>query len=167
MVRLYALLFLSQVALAATALISCLSAERDQIRALPRFAWVLIILVFPLIGPIAWFYAGRPAGADRAGGTAPGGALGQFRPRERPRQAAPDDDPEFLKSLSAEQSQKDREMFDKWEEDLRRREKDLRREDLRHNNPDGQDRKPPPDQNQDGEQDQDRERGREEKHPES
>lgn len=166
MVRLYALLFLSQVALAATALISCLSAERDQIRALPRFAWVLIILVLPLVGPTAWFLAGRPVPTDRAAGTAPGGALGQFRPRERTRQAAPDDDPEFLKSLSAEQSQQDREMFDKWEEDLRRREKDLRRHD-----PDGQGRKQGSDQNKDKDKDQeqgqDRDRDREEKHPES
>ena len=32
------------------ALISCLSAEEDEIRALPRLVWVLIILFFPLVG---------------------------------------------------------------------------------------------------------------------
>ncbi|BCB82060.1 PLD nuclease N-terminal domain-containing protein [Phytohabitans flavus] len=125
MARLYVLLFLVQIVLAALALISCLSAEEDEIRALPRFAWVLIILFFPLIGSIAWFLAGRPkeAAASGSGWTA-GGSLPEHR-RSRP--AAPDDDPEFLKSLDANQSQRDRELFEKWEEDLRRREDEIRR----------------------------------------
>ncbi|MCW6007635.1 PLD nuclease N-terminal domain-containing protein [Micromonospora sp. CPCC 205371] len=60
MVRLYLLVFVVQIALAVIALISCLSAEESEIRALPRLAWVLIILFFPLVGSIAWFLAGRP-----------------------------------------------------------------------------------------------------------
>ncbi|GAA4675937.1 PLD nuclease N-terminal domain-containing protein [Phytohabitans rumicis] len=118
MVRLYLLLFVVQIALAVIALISCLSAEEDEIRGLPRLLWVLVILFFPLVGSIAWFLAGRPATA-KSGGGAP-------EPR---RPLAPDDDPEFLGSLDAQQSQQDREMFDKWEEDLQRREDELRRKD--------------------------------------
>lgn len=120
MVRLYLLLFVVQIALTVVALISCLSAEEDEIRALPRLIWVLIILFFPLVGSIAWFLAGRPAKAEGGGG---------FPEQKRQRPVAPDDDPDFLGSLDAQQSQQDREMFEKWEEDLRRREDDLRRKD--------------------------------------
>jgi hypothetical protein len=125
MARLYVLLFLVQIVLAVLALISCLSAEGDEIRALPRLAWVLIILFFPLIGSIAWFLAGRPVkDAAPASGWRPGAG---FPEHKRPKPAAPDDDPDFLKSLDESQSHQDRELFDKWEEDLRRREDDLRR----------------------------------------
>lgn len=127
MVRLYALLFVVQIILAALALISCLSAEESEIRALPRLVWVLIILFFPLIGSIAWFAAGRPADPAKQTGTRP--AASGFPERQRPRPVAPDDDPDFLRSLGAEQAKKDREMFEKWEEDLRRREGELRRQD--------------------------------------
>jgi hypothetical protein len=127
MARLYVLLFLVQIVLAVLALISCLSAEEDQIRALPRLVWVLIILFFPLIGSIAWFLAGRPARDGGAGDRWRVG--GGFPEAKRPRAAAPDDDPEFLESLDAGKSQQDRELFEKWEEDLRRREDELRRRD--------------------------------------
>ena len=125
MARLYVFLFIAQIALGACALISCLSAEPGEIRGLPRFAWVLLILFFPLVGSIAWFVAGRPVRPETAGPT--------WRPvtgpaeREHPRQVAPDDNPEFLRSLSAEQSKRDRELFERWEQDLRKREDDLRK----------------------------------------
>ncbi|TNH30620.1 PLDc_N domain-containing protein [Micromonospora orduensis] len=123
MARLYVLLFLVQIVLAVCALISCLSAEEGQIRALPRIAWVLIILFFPLVGSIAWFVAGREPGAR---GTRPAGG----GPVERPRRPlAPDDDPEFLRSVQERAQQQDQELFRRWEEDLRRREDDLRRRD--------------------------------------
>lgn len=124
MVRLYALLFVVEIALAICALISCLSTEEGEIRALPRIVWVLIILFFPLLGSIAWFATGRPA--------TPGAARPHWRPgsgfpeAERPRQVAPDDNPEFLRSLGG-QSKSDQEMFARWEADLRRREEDIRR----------------------------------------
>jgi hypothetical protein len=124
MVRLYAILAIGQLILAVLALISCLSAENDEIRALPRFAWVLIILFFPLVGSIAWFVAGRPVPVTPGADNRPaGGATG--RGRQRP--LAPDDDPEFLRSLDSERSKQDRELLERWEQDLRRRENEMRR----------------------------------------
>ncbi|MBM0234186.1 PLDc_N domain-containing protein [Micromonospora sp. STR1_7] len=125
MARLYVLLFLAQIVLAVCALISCLSAEEGQIRALPRIAWVLIILFFPLVGSIAWFVAGREpsSGARKPWPTSGGAAERQGRP------LAPDDDPEFLRSVQERAQQQDQELFRRWEEDLRRREDDLRRRD--------------------------------------
>ena len=123
MIRLYALFVLIDLALVVVALISFLSAEEGEIRALQRIAWVFLILVFSPIGAIAWFIAGRPARPVRLNnGTAwrPGSG---FPERERPRAApvAPDDDPEFLKSLG-----EDKTRLERWEADLRRREQELR-----------------------------------------
>ncbi|MGC4815538.1 PLD nuclease N-terminal domain-containing protein [Micromonospora sp. DT228] len=126
MARLYVLLFLAQIVLAVCALISCLSAEEGQIRALPRIAWVLIILFFPLVGSIAWFVAGREPSSGAGKSWPRGGGLPE---RQRPRPVAPDDDPEFLRSVQDRAKQQDQELFRRWEEDLRRREDDLRRHD--------------------------------------
>lgn len=136
MVRVFLLLFVVQVVIAALALIGCLSAEKHEIRALPRFVWVLVILLVPLLGAIGWFVAGRPVRTD--GSARPGPS------RRRP--VAPDDNPDFLKSLADPTRQQDEKLFRRWEEDLRRREKDLRGE----HDPDpadSTDRRTDPDQN--------------------
>ncbi|MGK5442290.1 PLDc N-terminal domain-containing protein [Micromonospora sp. URMC 105] len=121
MARLSLLLFAIQIVLAVCALISCLSADEGNIRALPRLAWVLIILFFPLVGSIAWFLAGRKATPVRPG---PAGPAPTGRDRRRP--VAPDDDPEFLESIAERSRRDDEELFRRWEDDLRRREDDLR-----------------------------------------
>ncbi|MEV4523025.1 PLD nuclease N-terminal domain-containing protein [Micromonospora tulbaghiae] len=122
MARLYVLLFLVQIVLAVCALISCLSADEEKVKALPRMIWVLIILFFPLVGSIAWFLVGR----ERPAGTA--GVTGTTRPAAPAarRPLAPDDDPEFLASLDERSRREDQERLRLWEEDLRRREEDLR-----------------------------------------
>jgi Phospholipase_D-nuclease N-terminal len=126
MVRLYGLLFLAQIALAVCALISCLSAEEGEIRALPRVGWVLIILFFPLVGSIAWFVAGREPTARRSRTAWPIG--NGFSEQDRRRPVAPDDDPAFLSSLAERSRRDDQELFRRWEDDLRRREEELRRQ---------------------------------------
>ncbi|WP_410813166.1 PLD nuclease N-terminal domain-containing protein [Micromonospora sp. 067-2] len=126
MARLYVLLFLVQIVLAVCALISCLSAEEGQIRALPRIAWVLIILFFPLVGSVAWFVAGREPDPGVRGARPAGTGFAERKPR---RPIAPDDDPEFLRSVQDRAQQQDQELFSRWEEDLRRREDYLRRRD--------------------------------------
>jgi hypothetical protein len=124
--RLIPLLFLVEVALVAVALISCLSAEDDEIRTVPRFGWVLIILFFPLVGAVAWFAAGRPVPANAVTpqlgtglGTGFRAAARTERPRPHRRPVAPDDDPDFLRSLDTDQARRDRELFKKWEDDFR------------------------------------------------
>ncbi|RKN19985.1 PLDc_N domain-containing protein [Micromonospora musae] len=133
MLRLYVLLFVAQIVLAVCALISCLSAEEGEIRALPRIGWALIILFFPLVGSIAWFLAGR----EKKPGPAAGGGARRTPTRERPKPLAPDDDPEFLKSIAERSRRDDQELFRRWEEDLRRREEDLRRREVTPDEPPG------------------------------
>jgi hypothetical protein len=119
--RLFPLLFLAGLALAVVALIDCLSTESDEVRALPRFAWIFVILLFPVVGPIVWFSAGRPQGAGAGGGA---WGVGAYPERSRPRrQVAPDDDPEFLSNLTTT-SPDDEEVLRQFEEDLRRRDND-------------------------------------------
>ncbi|MHA7665599.1 PLDc N-terminal domain-containing protein [Mycolicibacterium sp. HS_4_1] len=39
------------------------SSEEHEVRGLPRVLWILIVLLLPLAGSIAWFVAGRPVAA--------------------------------------------------------------------------------------------------------
>ncbi|WP_443052997.1 PLD nuclease N-terminal domain-containing protein [Streptomyces sp. NBC_01186] len=73
------------------AFIDCLNTPENEVRKLPKVVWVIVILLFGqvLLGPVAWFAVGRPRR------NAPYGAT---RPQER-RWVAPDDNPDFLKSL--------------------------------------------------------------------
>jgi hypothetical protein len=129
MPRLYALFALIDLALLVVALIDCLSAEEYAIRALPRIAWVFLILVFSPIGAIAWFVAGRPAPPVRLSNGQVWRPGSGFPESERPARSgslAPDADPAFLKNLAAS-LRDDEDMMKKWEADLRRREEELRK----------------------------------------
>jgi hypothetical protein len=126
MARVYLFMFVVGLVLTIVALISCISAAEDEVRALPRFVWLFIILLFPVVGSIVYLVAGRPETAGTAQGTWRTG--GGFPEASRPRRdLAPDDDPEFLRSLSQAQARADEELLKQWEADLRRREDDLRR----------------------------------------
>lgn len=103
------------------AFIDCLTAPEDEVKHLPKVVWVIIVLLFPPLGPIAWLVAGKRRGfaqgrtADQVAGA---------RPRDG-RPLAPDDDPEFLASLKKDDKQHE-DMLKQWEADLRRREEELR-----------------------------------------
>jgi hypothetical protein len=124
MARLYLLVFALEVLLTVLALISCLSAHEHEVRALPRIVWVILILLFPLVGSIVYFAAGRPLPAQPTGHWRPGAG---FPEAERPRSTAPDDDPAFLRGLDRQTRRDDEDLLRRWEEDLKRREDDLRK----------------------------------------
>lgn len=123
MVRLY-LLFALEIVLAVLALISCLSAEDGELRALPRIAWVILIILLPLVGSIVYFVAGRPLPVEHGSGVWRA-ANGQPE-ATRPRRLAPDDDPEFLRQLDRQGKREEEDRLRRWEADLRRREAELR-----------------------------------------
>ncbi|MDN5813103.1 MAG: PLDc N-terminal domain-containing protein [Arthrobacter sp.] len=101
------------VALAVTiyAVIQCVQTPANRVRSIAKPWWILAIILLPLIGALLWFWLGRP---DDSGS---GPSQGQ-RPTRGP--AAPDDDPDFLRSLETQRRQRAK------EEDLRRREAELR-----------------------------------------
>jgi hypothetical protein len=126
--RLYMMLFVLQILLVVLALISCLSAEEGDLRALPRIVWVIVILLFPLVGSIVYFAVGRPVKTTpRRKHWRPGDG---FPEASRPKRAlAPDDDPEFLRTIDRQGKQDDEDLLRRWEEDLKRREENLRKRD--------------------------------------
>ncbi|MFD8737653.1 PLD nuclease N-terminal domain-containing protein [Streptomyces sp. NPDC059618] len=115
--------FLLVLALWIYAFIDCLNTPEEEVRGLPKVIWVIVILLFGevLVGPVAWLVAGR---ARR--GPAGGSPLSEWHRSHRTTFVAPDDNPEFLKSLKAE-NRKDEALLKDWEADLRRREEELRR----------------------------------------
>jgi hypothetical protein len=81
--------FLLVLALWIYAFVDCLNTPEEDVRGMPKVAWVIVILLFGevLVGPIAWLIAGRERRTP-ADVTAPAQWI------------APDDNPEFLKSLN-------------------------------------------------------------------
>ncbi|KAF4410424.1 MULTISPECIES: PLDc N-terminal domain-containing protein [Streptomyces] len=93
--------FLLVLALWIYAFIDCLNTPEEQVRKLPKPAWVLIIVLFGymLFGSLAWILAGRPRRAPAlGGGRRPSAAGGGW--------VAPDDNPDFLKSLDDDKKDK-------------------------------------------------------------
>ena len=88
------LLYLLPLALAIYALVDLVQTRDEEIQGLPKLAWVALIVLFWVIGPIAWLLAGKrgrsflPDTQPRAAGGSTGG-----------RPIAPDDDPDFLRGL--------------------------------------------------------------------
>lgn len=52
--------FLVELALLVFCLVDCAQSPNADVRNLPKWAWLLLIIIFPLIGSIAWLIAGRP-----------------------------------------------------------------------------------------------------------
>jgi len=88
-------------------LIDCLRSEPADVRSIPKPAWIIVIVLMPVIGVLLWFFLGRPRYSTSAP-AAPwtSGPRGQS-PSGRPTQfTAPDDDPLFLRNLEVNRAQK-------------------------------------------------------------
>lgn len=70
--------------------VDCVQTDESLVKGLPKMVWVFVILLFPLVGGVAWWMAGRPV---RPGLPDPG-----HRPQRRG-PVGPDDDPDFLRGL--------------------------------------------------------------------
>ncbi|WP_093799646.1 PLD nuclease N-terminal domain-containing protein [Streptomyces sp. Wb2n-11] len=123
--------FLLVLALWIYAFIDCLNTPEEEVRHLPKVVWVIIVLLFGevLIGPVAWLAVGKVRKGARDGS---GGAPSERRRGDKQRWVAPDDNPDFLKSLEDETASsgtggEDESMMKDWEADLRRREEELKR----------------------------------------
>lgn len=74
------------IALTIFALADCVQTKDDKVRGLPKWAWIVLIVLIPWVGPITWLFVGK----ERT----PGGG----RP-QRSGPTAPDEDPDFLRRL--------------------------------------------------------------------
>ncbi|MEU9408269.1 PLD nuclease N-terminal domain-containing protein [Streptomyces sp. NPDC048281] len=58
-------LYLTVVALYVYALIDCVNTPSARIRTLPKVGWLVIMILFPLVGAVVWRNLGkRPATAE-------------------------------------------------------------------------------------------------------
>lgn len=80
------LLWLGGLALAIYAVIDCIQTEEASVKHLPKIAWVVLIILIPWVGPIAWLLAGRQRSLPP-------------RKRSNPGPRGPEDDPDFLRNL--------------------------------------------------------------------
>ncbi|MEU1804982.1 PLD nuclease N-terminal domain-containing protein [Streptomyces sp. NPDC019937] len=121
------LMILVPLALSIYAFIDCITTEEQDVRYIPKPLWAILVLLFPVVGSISWLLVGGKRATTAAA---------------RREWVAPDDNPEFLKSLGdapkspedapeargAEAPEgRDEELLKSWEADLRRREEELRR----------------------------------------
>ncbi|OEJ25646.1 hypothetical protein AR457_15400 [Streptomyces agglomeratus] len=115
--------FLLVLALWIYAFIDCLNTPEEEVRHLPKVVWVIIVLLFGevLIGPVAWLAVGKVRKGARGGSTP-----SEWHRKHKREWVAPDDNPDFLKSLKDENARDESVMKD-WEADLRRREEELKR----------------------------------------
>ncbi len=85
MVRWAVIAAIITLALMIFSIIDCSRTAESNIRSLPKWAWLIIIIFVPAIGSIAWIIAGRPQGNGRG--------------RRKGKIVPPDDNPDFLGKL--------------------------------------------------------------------
>lgn len=92
MVRLWIVLGVAAAVFYIYSVADCAFFDRSRVRGLPKPVWLLIIILFPVIGGVLWFLIGRGRRKNGVGR----------------RTVAPDDDPEFLKRLRVDHDQEER-----------------------------------------------------------
>lgn len=131
------LLALIDLGVMVAALYDCITTDGYAMRNLPKVGWILIILLLQGIGGVLWFVVGRPVPTPHpthpAGRARRQASSGWSEPDDLPtqenrmtRSLAPDDDPDFLRSLADQTRRSEEERLRRWEADLRLREERLR-----------------------------------------
>ncbi len=100
-----ALVYVIPVALAIYALIDLSRSEPSERMGISRFAWVPVIVLLPVLGPLIWILLTRLPRESGAGPTRT--TPGRVPPIRRAGPRAPDDDPDFLWRLD-QQRRKER-----------------------------------------------------------
>lgn len=118
--------YVIEIAVLVYCLVDAIQSDESEVRNLSKGWWIVLIIFMPVVGGVAWLVAGRPVRARRRAVPWPSGTAG-YPERERPRPLAPEDDPAFLASLRQADAEHER-MLAQWEDDLKRREEQLRRD---------------------------------------
>jgi hypothetical protein len=84
--------FLISLVLSVYALFSCIQTRDEDVPYLPKLVWIVLIVFVPFVGPIVWLLMSRTQAVRRERSAVP-------KPKPTGRPVAPDDDPDFLKSL--------------------------------------------------------------------
>lgn len=101
--------------------VNVITSRDDEVRHLPKFGWLILVLFFPLVGSVAWLAAGRPVSATPRRSPYEREAP-DFPEYDRPGRisaADPEADAEFLRKVrerAEEQRRKAREQMRRAEE---------------------------------------------------
>ena len=93
-------LALVEVVLLVYCVLDLITTPEAEVRNLPKLLWLLLVVVLPLVGGIAWLIAGRPQGPARS--VPYKGNQGVPPAYDRPGRATafrPEDDEAFLRGL--------------------------------------------------------------------
>lgn len=93
-------LFVVELCLVVYCVLNIITTPDEQVRNLPKLLWLVLVLLFPIVGGVAWLVAGRPQGPARS--LPYKGNRGIPPEYDRPGRAtaySPDDDEAFLRSL--------------------------------------------------------------------
>ena len=94
-----------------------ISTPPEDARNLPKVLWLIVVLIVPDVGSIAWLVLGRPRHAR-----APLTWQGPSRtPPQRSRPRGPEDSPQFMSGIDEQR------RLRAWEDDLRKREEEIQR----------------------------------------
>lgn len=97
-------------------LVDVIRTDRRATRGISKTAWIVVMILLPVLGAVLWFLIGRPYNI----GAAP-------QPASHP--AAPDDDPDFLRNLEARRrNQAEAERLKKLKAELEAKERKLKGE---------------------------------------
>ncbi|MBX6384178.1 MAG: PLDc_N domain-containing protein [Microbispora sp.] len=77
-------------------LFDVITTPEEDVRNLPKFMWVFIVVLLADVGALTWLLVGRPRRRDALYGPVGGR---EWAPRSGDAPRGPDDDPEFLRSL--------------------------------------------------------------------
>lgn len=95
------------IALTVFALADCVQTQDDKVRGVPKWAWIVLIVLIPWVGPLTWLFVGKERSWGRGSSGSPG-------PR-RDGPLAPDEDPEFLRKLDEDIRRERRERHERGE----------------------------------------------------
>ncbi|MDP3892161.1 PLDc N-terminal domain-containing protein [Nocardioides sp.] len=95
-------------------LVNVIGTPDGKARNLPKVAWLLLVLFFPLVGSIAWLVAGRP---QTRAATGPATAFPEYERPGRAAAADPAKDEAFLRDVRARAEEQRR----RYEQEKRRR----------------------------------------------
>jgi 2-polyprenyl-6-methoxyphenol hydroxylase-like FAD-dependent oxidoreductase len=93
-------LLVAELVLVVYCVLNIITTPEPQVRNLPKVLWLVLVLVFPLVGGIAWLVAGRPQGPAPSVPYKGNRAVpAEYDRPGRATAAAPDDDEAFLRRL--------------------------------------------------------------------
>lgn len=81
------LLVILVIAFTVYTVVDVIKTDRSEVNGLPKPLWLLLTIIFPVLGGLAWLLLGRRRGLSGRQPRPPLGPLG------------PDDDPDFLRGI--------------------------------------------------------------------